>query len=83
MPLDRALLGNMASEQMEALENDYGDAENVHIGAVITIVEVITDLGDGNLTSNVRKRHNLGDPFRAVGVMRVAEQQIIQTFSAE
>jgi hypothetical protein len=82
MALDRAVLGKMASAQMEALEEDYGENENVEIGGVFTIVEVLTRTGDGNVTSTIRKRHNLGDPFRAVGIMRVAEQQILQTYSA-
>ena len=83
MPLDRAVLGNMASGQMEALDRDYGDAENVQIGAVFTIVEVLVDAGDGNYQSVIRKRHNIGDPYRAVGVLRLAEQQIIQTFTGD
>lgn len=78
MPLDGAVLGNCASEQMEALEHDYGDDENVQIGAVMTIVEVLVGRGDDQYVSHVRMRHNLGDPYRAIGIMRAAERTLNQ-----
>jgi hypothetical protein len=81
MALDGAVLGNCASQQMEALERDYGDAENVQVGAVMTIVEVLTQEGEDQYSSSVRIRHNLGDPYRSIGLLRAAEQNIIQSFS--
>jgi hypothetical protein len=86
MPLDRTVLGACASEQMEALDRDYGEDENVQIGAVMTIVEVLQQQGEdeeGNVqfASNVRMRHNLGDPYRAIGILRAAEQNLIQSVS--
>ncbi|HEX3909506.1 MAG TPA: hypothetical protein VHW67_02240 [Solirubrobacteraceae bacterium] len=82
MPLDRAVLGKMASEQMEALEESYGDDENVQIGAVMTFVEVLTPVGEdeeGNvqLRSDIRVRHNIGDPYRRVGLLQQAAHDIL------
>lgn len=83
MPLDRTVLGNMASAQMEALERDYGDEEGVHIGTVMTLVEIIKPMGvdeDGNVrySSVIRRRHNASDPFRLVGLL---EQSIFEIIS--
>src|SRR4029077_17710129 len=80
MPLDGSVLGNCASEQMEALEQDYGDDEDVQVGAVMTIVEILKQQGDDQYSSNVRIRHNVGDPYRVLGILRAAEQNIIQSF---
>jgi hypothetical protein len=63
---------------MEALEEAYGDDQNVRINAVITIVEVITtgetdEDGKVQITSsNVRMRHNVADPYRVVGLLEQA-----------
>ncbi len=76
MALDRSLLGTIAAEQMEALDNDYGNDESVHIGAVVTIVEVLRDQGEGRVESMVRARHNTGDPYRAIGVLQQAAYNI-------
>jgi hypothetical protein len=85
MPLDGSILGNCASEQMGALDRDYGDDPDVQVGAVLTIVEVLKPMGtdaDGDIQymSNVRMRHNVGDPYRAIGILRAAEQQLVSTF---
>jgi hypothetical protein len=77
MALDGTILGNCASEQMEALERDYGDEQDVHVGAVMTIVEVLKETGEDQYASLVRMRHNVGDPYRTVGILRAAEQQLI------
>jgi hypothetical protein len=83
MALDRSVLGNCASEQMEALEQVYGNDEDVQIGAVMTIVEVLKHEGGDEYSSNIRVRHNCGDPYRAVGILRAAEQQILASAAAE
>lgn len=78
MALDGSILGNCASEQMEALETDYSDDETAEIGAVITIVQVLKKLdGDGEYSSTVRMRHNVADPYAAIGYLRAAEQTIL------
>jgi hypothetical protein len=82
MPLDGSVLGNCASEQMEALEKDYGEDENVEVGAVMTIVEVLTRQENDQYASNVRVRHNIGDPYRVLGLLRAAEQNILQSFGS-
>jgi hypothetical protein len=74
MPLDGSILGNVASGQMEALERDYGDAEDVQIGTAITIVEIQRiqpgqRQGNVQVASDVRIRFNAGDPFRVVGLL--------------
>jgi hypothetical protein len=82
MSLDGSVLGKCASEQMEALEHDYGDDEDIEVGAVVTIVEILTPKGgdeQGNVrySSNVRVRHNIGDPYRVIGVMEQAIHNIL------
>jgi hypothetical protein len=88
MPLDGSVLGNCASEQMEALDEAYGDDDSVEIGAVLTIVQVLKRLdsdGDGegadDYSSTVRIRHNIADPYAAIGYLRAAEQSIIAQIS--
>jgi hypothetical protein len=78
MTLDRAKLGNTASQQMEALEQAYGDDEDAEVGGVLTIVEVLHRQGD-EVTSDVRMRVNdAGDPYRVLGLLRAAEQTVMQ-----
>ncbi len=77
MPLDGTILGNVAQEQMQALEDIYGDDESAEVGAVLTIVQIIKREGDA-YTSAVRMRHNVADPYTAIGLVRAAEQTIIQ-----
>jgi len=83
MALDGAILGRCASEQMEALEDDYGDEETVEIRAVMTIVEVVKSVSENEYQSFVRVRHNVSDPYRAVGLLHAAEQQIAAGSSDE
>jgi hypothetical protein len=76
MPLDRAVLGNLAAEQMEALEEAYGDDENAQIAGAITIVHIVKQDGD-QASTHVRMRRNFGDPYHAVGLMQQAAHQIL------
>ena len=79
MALDGSILGKCASEQMEALETDYGSDESAEVGAVITIVQVLKQLdGDDGYSSTVRMRHNIADPYAAIGYLRAAEQTILR-----
>ncbi len=78
MALDQSKIGQLVTEQMEAIERDYGDDDEEHeIGAVITIVQVLTRHGE-NVASDVRLRHNVGDPIMVLGLMRAAEQTVIK-----
>jgi hypothetical protein len=82
MALDGKILGNCASEQMEALEADFGDDESVRIGTVITIVEVQNAEGtdeDGNekFGSTIRFRHNTPDPYRMIGILDQAKHAML------
>ncbi len=84
MALDGTVLGNCAQEQMEALDDAYGDDETAEIGAVLTIVQVLKriDGPDGeDYSSTVRIRHNIPDPYAAIGYLRAAEQSIVQQIS--
>ncbi len=79
MALDGTILGRCASEQMEALETDYEDDHLAEVGAVITIVQVVKRLeGEGEYSSTVRMRHNISDPYAAIGYLRAAEQTILK-----
>ena len=82
MPLDRTVLGSMASAQMEALDRDYGEEEGVQVGTVMTLVEIIKPEGldeHGNMrySSLIRRRHNSGDPFRLVGLLNQSIFEIV------
>jgi hypothetical protein len=82
MALDRAVLGKMASEQMQALEDSYDENSDVQIGGVMTLVEVLTPIGQdeqGNMqfASNIRLRHNIGDPYRIIGLLQQAAHDIL------
>ena len=50
---------------------------------MITIVEVLKRKGPEQVSSNVRIRHNLGDPYRVLGLIRAAEQNVILGFNEE
>jgi hypothetical protein len=77
MALDQSKIGQLVTEQMEAIERDYEDDDREHeIGAVITIVQVLTREGEG-FASDVRLRHNVGDPYMVLGLLTAAEQVII------
>jgi hypothetical protein len=82
MALDGAILGNCASEQMEALDRDFGEDPDVQVGTVITIVEILRPVGtdeQGNTQyqSLIRLRHNTPDPYRVVGLMEQAKHNIL------
>jgi hypothetical protein len=82
MPLDRAVLGNLASEQMAALEADFGDEEGVQMGGVMTIVEILrpqapNEQGQVPVESNLRIRHNVADPYRVVGLLNQVAHNIL------
>lgn len=83
MALDRAAVGSLVQEQMENLERDYGEADNVSLGAAINVVEVLTMVGEpdeqGNtqVKSDVRLRANIGDPYRVVGLLEQAKHQLM------
>lgn len=81
MPLDQTIIGQVVSQQMEAIEHDHGDDPEVQIGNVITIVEVLKHEREDEYASNVRIRTNSGDPYRVLGLIRAAEQNVIQGFN--
>jgi hypothetical protein len=82
MPLDPAILGNLAAEQMAALEEAYAD-QDVQISGAITIVEVQRVHSRGAqdepvaVQSDIRMRVNIGDPFHVMGVLDQAKFQIL------
>jgi hypothetical protein len=82
MPLDPAILGNLAAGQMAALDEAYGD-EDVQIGVAITIVEVVRvhardAQGAPTLTaSEIRLRFNSGEPFQIMGILDQAKFQLL------
>jgi hypothetical protein len=72
MPIDTTNAGKLIAEQMEAIEKDYEDREGFQLGAVVTIVEVTGPDG-----AEFRVRNNMGNPFMTLGVMRIAEHQMM------
>jgi hypothetical protein len=73
MALDQAKIGEVVAAQMEALERDYEGDDDVEIGAVITIVQVLRKEGPDRYASNVRMRYNVADPYAVLGYIRAAE----------
>jgi hypothetical protein len=82
MPLDPAILGNLAAGQMAALEEAFGD-EDVQIGTAITIVEVVRvhqrdEHGTPTVSESViRTRVNSGEPFQIVGILDQAKFNLL------
>jgi hypothetical protein len=74
MGIDTSKAGQLIAEQMEAIENDYADQEGFQVGAVVTMVQI--EGPDGG--SNLRIRHNLGNPVMLLGMLRLAEDEWIQ-----
>ena len=72
--MDVSGAGQMAAEQMEAIEKDYQDREGFEIGIMINIVQIVGP--EGQLENRVI--HNAPAPFLALGLMRVAEEVILQ-----
>jgi hypothetical protein len=66
--------GQMAAGQMEAIEQDYDGKEGYEIGIMINIVQIVGP--DGELENRIR--HNAPAPFMALGLMRVAEEMLLQ-----
>jgi len=72
--MDVSRAGEMAATQMEAIERDYEGKEGYEIGIMISIVQIVGP--NGELENRVQ--HNAPAPFMALGVMRVAEEGILQ-----
>jgi hypothetical protein len=77
--IDQSKIGQVVTAQMEAIEQEYGDDADSEIGAVITVVQVIRSRGEG-VSSEIRMRCNVEDPYMILGLMRAAEQTVIQGF---
>ena len=78
MGLDTSKAGQVIAEQMEALERDFGDQEGYEIGAVVTIVEV-----SGPDGSNLRIRNNIGNATMVLGVLRLAEDELVRAMRSD
>ena len=82
MALDGTILGTCASEQMEALEKDFGEDDSLHVGTVVTIVElqkreVNADGVEVAVGSMIRTRHNTPDLYRVVGILDQAKHDLL------
>jgi hypothetical protein len=71
--MDISLAGQMAAEQMEAIETDYEGREGYQIGVMINIVQIIGP--DGTIENRIQ--HNAAAPFIALGLMRVCEELVL------
>jgi hypothetical protein len=72
--MDVSRAGQMAAQQMEAIESTYEGREGYEIGLMINIVQIV---GPGGEIEN-RVQHNAAAAFMALGLMRVAEELILQ-----
>jgi hypothetical protein len=80
--IDQSKIGQVVTAQMEAIEEEYGDEADSEIGAVITIVQVVASRGE-SVSSEIRMRCNVEDPYMILGIMRAAEQTVIQGFGGD
>lgn len=76
MVFDQSKIGQVVAEQMEALEDDYGD--DCEIGDVCTVVEIIGPHG-----STVRVRSSDPRSHVAIGLLRVAEATMLGTYAPD
>jgi hypothetical protein len=76
MTLDQRKIGQVVTEQMAALERQYG--EDCEIGDVCTIVEIIGPHG-----STVRVRSSEVRSHIAIGLLRVAEATMLDTYGPD
>ena len=72
--MDVSRAGQMAAEQMEAIERTYQGKEGYEVGIMINIVQIVGPNGE----IENRVQHNAAAPFMALGLMRVAEELILQ-----
>ena len=72
--MDVSRAGQMAAEHMEAIESSYAGREGFEIGIMINIVQIVGPNGE----IENRVQHNAAAPFMALGLMRVAEELILQ-----
>ena len=77
MSLDATKIGHVVAEQMEALEERYGD--DCEIGDVCTIVEV---LGPEGSSVAVRSGADVS-PHGLVGLLRMAEAIALRSVGAQ
>jgi hypothetical protein len=78
MALDKAAIGNVTSEQLAALDEDYPEDTNAVVYTAMSIVEIVKEDDDGR-SREVRFRvATEGDQLRIVAVLRAAEAQLLQ-----
>ncbi len=71
MTLDQTKVGQVVAEQMEALEERFGD--DCEVGDVCTIVEVVGPHG-----SSVSVRSSEARPHTTIGLLRLAEAVMLR-----
>jgi len=76
MGLDQTKIGQVITEQMTALELQYG--EDCEIGDVCTIVEVVGPHG-----STVRVRSSDPRSHVTLGLLRVAEATMLESYEPD
>jgi hypothetical protein len=76
MALDQTKIGEVVTEQMAALELQYG--EDCEIGDLCIIVEILGPHG-----STVRLRSNATGSHTIIGLLRVAETTILDAYDNE
>ncbi len=76
MALDQSKVGQLVAEQMAALEAHYG--EDCEVGDVCSIVEIVGPHG-----STVRVRSSDPRSHVALGLIRVAEATLLETYQRE
>ncbi len=76
MTFDQTKVGQVVAEQMEALEQRFG--EDCEIGDVCTIVEVVGPHG-----SSVSVRSSEARPHSTIGLLRMAETMMLSSLGSD
>ncbi|HEY0517678.1 MAG TPA: hypothetical protein VGD00_11195 [Solirubrobacteraceae bacterium] len=77
MALDKTRIGNVTSEQLEALDADYPEDTNAEVYSAISIVEIVKEDGDQRARAVRVRLDTEGDLLRIVAVLRAAEMQLL------
>ena len=77
MTLDKTLIGNVTSEQLDALDADYPEDTDAEVFSAISIVEIVKEEGDKRTRAVWMRFGTNGDMLRIVAVLRAAEMQLL------
>jgi hypothetical protein len=78
MAIDKAQIGQVTSEQLEALDADYPEDTNAEVYSAISIVEIVKTDGEHRQRAVRMRIGTEGDQLRILAVLRAAEMQLLK-----